>query len=50
MTTTDKLVTVAENVEKVYNAGYEKGKSEGGGTDSAVGDIQKTLSLMVGGI
>lgn len=31
MTTADKLVTVAENVEKVYNAGYEKGKSEGGG-------------------
>ena len=24
-------LTIAENVEKVYNAGYEKGKSEGGG-------------------
>lgn len=31
MSTSDKLVTIAENVEKVYNAGYEKGKSEGSG-------------------
>lgn len=27
----NKLVTVAENVPKIYKAGYEKGKSEGGG-------------------
>lgn len=31
MTTADKLVTVADNIEKVYNAGFEKGKAEGGG-------------------
>ena len=31
MSIADKLTTVTENVEKVYNAGYEKGKSEGGG-------------------
>lgn len=30
MTTAEKLIKVAENVPKVYNAGYEKGKSEGG--------------------
>ncbi len=28
MSVADKLLTVAENVPKVYNAGYEKGKSE----------------------
>ena len=31
MSIADKLTTVAENVSKVYNAGYEKGKAEGGG-------------------
>lgn len=31
MSTADKLVMIAENVEKVYNAGFEKGKVEGGG-------------------
>ena len=31
MSTADKLLTVAQNVEKVYNAGLEKGKSQGGG-------------------
>ena len=31
MSIAEKLVTVAENIPKVYNAGYEKGKSEGGG-------------------
>lgn len=30
MSIAEKLQTVAENVPKVYNAGYEKGKSEGG--------------------
>lgn len=32
MSIAGKLITVAENVEKVYNAGYKKGKSEGGGS------------------
>lgn len=31
MSTADKFLIIAENVPKVYNAGYEKGKSEGGG-------------------
>jgi hypothetical protein len=31
MSIADKLTTVAENVQKVYQAGYDKGKSEGGG-------------------
>lgn len=35
MSIADKLVTIAENVPKVYNAGYEKGKSEGGGVSPA---------------
>lgn len=30
MSIQEKLATVAENQEKVYNAGYEKGKAEGG--------------------
>lgn len=30
MSIADKLVTVAENVPKVYNAGFEAGKAEGG--------------------
>lgn len=29
MTTAEKLVTVAENQQRVYDAGYEKGKAEG---------------------
>ena len=35
MSIAEKLTTIAENEQKVYNAGYEKGKSEGGtgGTD-----------------
>ena len=33
MSIAEKLQTVAENVPKVYNAGYEKGKAEGGGDD-----------------
>lgn len=35
MSTADKLLTVAQNVEKVYNAGLEKGKSQGGGVSPA---------------
>lgn len=31
MTTAEKLTKVAENIPKVYDAGYEKGKAEGGG-------------------
>lgn len=31
MNAANKLLTIAENIPKVYNAGYEKGKSEGGG-------------------
>ena len=31
----DKLLTIAENMPKVYNAGYAKGKSEGDGNVSA---------------
>lgn len=30
-----KLNVIAENMPKVYNAGYEKGKSEGGDTETA---------------
>ncbi len=30
MSIADKLITIAENVQKTYDAGYEKGKSEGG--------------------
>ncbi len=35
MTTAEKLQTIAENVSKVYEAGYEKGKSEGGDNETA---------------
>ena len=31
MTTSEKLTAIAENQQKVYDAGYEKGKAEGGG-------------------
>lgn len=31
MTLAEKLTLIAQNEQKVYNAGYEKGKSEGGG-------------------
>lgn len=37
MSIAEKLVTVAENVQKVYDAGYEKGKAEGGGSDDFIG-------------
>lgn len=32
MSIAEKLQTIAENEQLVYNAGYEKGKSEGGGS------------------
>lgn len=32
MSIAEKLQIIAENEQKVYNAGYEKGKSEGGGS------------------
>ena len=35
MSIAEKLQTVAENQQKVYNAGYEKGKAEGGDTETA---------------
>lgn len=35
MSIAEKLTTIAENEQKVYNAGYEKGKSEGGDTEAA---------------
>lgn len=44
MSIADKLTTVTENVEKVYNAGYEKGKSEGGG---GVGGILTNYATLV---
>ena len=31
MSISDKLITIADNQQKVFDAGYEKGKSEGGG-------------------
>ena len=47
MSIAEKLVTVAENVEKVYNAGYEKGKAEGGGT--AKEEQEKTVNITENG-
>lgn len=35
MSISDKLALIAENELKVYNAGYEKGKAEGGDTEAA---------------
>lgn len=32
------MQTIAENQERVYEAGYEKGKSEGGNTEEAYND------------
>lgn len=33
MSLADKLTLIAENEQRVYNAGYEKGKAEGGDND-----------------
>ena len=33
MNIAEKLTTIAENEQRVYNAGYEKGKAEGGSDD-----------------
>lgn len=35
MSIADKLITIAENEQRVYNSGYEKGKAEGGNTEEA---------------
>lgn len=35
MSIAEKLTIIAENEQKVYNAGYEKGKAEGGGDTEA---------------
>ena len=35
MTIAEKHIKIAENEQKVFNAGYEKGKSEGGDTSAA---------------
>lgn len=35
MSIADKLTTIAENEQKVYDAGYLKGKAEGGDTETA---------------
>lgn len=41
MNIAEKLTTIAENEQKVYNAGYEKGKAEGGGeTEDFWGQFQ----------
>lgn len=34
MTIAEKLTQISENEQKVYEAGYEKGKAEGGGNDA----------------
>lgn len=44
MSIADKLQTILENEQKVYNAGYEKGKSEGGG-----GSGENKLAKLVDG-
>ena len=35
MSIAEKLTTIAENEQKVYDAGFEAGKSQGGDTDEA---------------
>ena len=42
MSIADKLQTIAENEQRVYNSGYEKGKAEGGG-NSAV--LEGTITI-----
>lgn len=42
MSIADKLQTILENEQKVYNAGYEKGKSEGGGGGTDTSDATAT--------
>ena len=44
MSIADKIVTIAENEQKVYDAGYSKGKSEtdGGGYDEGFSDGVKS--------
>ena len=40
MSIADKLVTIAENEQKVYDAGYEKGKAENEGKDNSALPIE----------
>jgi hypothetical protein len=42
MSIEDKIIEIAENVPKVYNAGYEKGKAEGGINYDAFWDAYQT--------
>ncbi len=55
MTTAEKLTKVAENIPKVYEAGYEKGKAEGDGdgvvelADVTLTDLQKQGRLTLDG-
>lgn len=44
MSIAEKLALIAENEQKVYNAGYEKGKAEGGGDDALKALIERTLT------
>ena len=39
MSIAEKLQTILENEQKVYNAGYEKGKSEGGGGENKLAGL-----------
>lgn len=43
MTTAEKLIKVAENVEKVYEAGYANGKAEGGSVEIVERNCNWTL-------
>lgn len=42
MSIADKLTAIAENEQKVYNAGYKKGKAEGGGGDNFMESYQQS--------
>lgn len=48
MSIAEKLTTIAENEQKVYNAGYEKGKAEGGGGDNLMRYITGYTNLFSG--
>ena len=43
MSTADKLLTVAQNVEKVYNAGFEEGKAQGGSVPLWAQNVAKVV-------
>lgn len=46
MSLTEKLSTIANNIPKVYNAGYEKGVLQGGGV---IGDPYEVLNAILNG-